>query len=139
MEDFKQYQTRITEFIRRLRVERNISQKQLSETVGVSTQTISNFESGRSSINLNTLLSIFIALGRKDLLDSLFPLEYTSPILEMKKSKLARSLIKMRSHPNRGSSAKGRSDSLSSKRDNSEKQIKSPFESVLANKNKNKN
>ncbi|MBS4829187.1 MAG: helix-turn-helix transcriptional regulator [Eisenbergiella sp.] len=52
------------------RVEKDLSQEQLAELVGVSRQTISMIESGRFNPSLQLCLSICYALGRT--LDELF-------------------------------------------------------------------
>ncbi len=69
----------VGERIRDLRLNRNVSQEELSERSGVSTRTISQIESGGNT-SLETLIKLMRALGVLDRLDVMFPDEGPSPI-----------------------------------------------------------
>ena len=60
--------------MRRLRVQNNLSQKQLSDASGISVFAIGNLEKG-NSCSLNTLVALLRALHALDLLGELFVVE----------------------------------------------------------------
>lgn len=65
--------------IKQWRIERNLSQKELSERSGVSLFTISNIEKG-NSCSLLTLLQILRALEKLELLNDFFTEAPISPV-----------------------------------------------------------
>ncbi len=70
---------RMGEQLRRLRLEKNISQKQLAESAGVSLSSVANIENGKS-ISLATLIPLLRALGALDLLTDFTKEPEISPI-----------------------------------------------------------
>jgi transcriptional regulator with XRE-family HTH domain len=124
------YEERFVEFIRRARIEKDLTQAMLSKISGVSRQAISNFERGATALNTSNLIKLFIALDKEDVLKQLFPANYTTPALEIKKEKLETSSRKMRvrktpiSSPNLIEKSKKKQERST------------PFKSVLAKKNK---
>ena len=69
--------------LRRLRIDRDLSQEQLAGKAGVSLKTLRNLELGAGS-SVDTLLRTLKALGVPNLLDSLAPAPGVSPIALLK-------------------------------------------------------
>lgn len=69
----------ITDRVKQLRLNTNITQVELSKRAGVHVQTIKNFESGKST-KMITLIQILRALGELQALDSFIPEPGISPI-----------------------------------------------------------
>ncbi len=66
------YETRIAEQIRALRIRNNLDQAALAEVANVSLGTIQNLEQGKGS-SLRTLIKVVRALDREDWLERLDP------------------------------------------------------------------
>ncbi len=70
---------RMGEQLRRFRLERNISQKDLAKSAGVSLSSVASIEGGKS-ISLATLIPLLRALGALDLLSAFTKEPEISPI-----------------------------------------------------------
>jgi len=57
---------------KRIRINSNMTQKELSEKSGIALMTISGFESGRSSVSLITLIQLLRALNKLELIENSF-------------------------------------------------------------------
>lgn len=53
---------KIGEKIKELRIERGLSQKQLADKIGVATNTVSQYESGKSKTSIDILANLAIEL-----------------------------------------------------------------------------
>ncbi len=53
---------RLGEKIKELRIERGLSQKQLADKIGVATNTVSQYESGKSKTSIDILANLAIEL-----------------------------------------------------------------------------
>lgn len=53
---------KIGERIKELRIERELSQKQLADKIGVATNTISQYESGKSKTSIEVLANLAVEL-----------------------------------------------------------------------------
>lgn len=84
----KKFEKRFIELVKRSRIEKGLTQSGLAKVTGLSSQAISNFERGASNLSLQNLIKIFIGIGKEDLLESIFPEDYTSPRLQAKIEKL---------------------------------------------------
>lgn len=65
--------------LRRLRLNRDVSQQELAERSGLSTRTIRNIESGQNP-SLESLIKVMRALGLVDRFDELLPPPVPSPM-----------------------------------------------------------
>jgi transcriptional regulator with XRE-family HTH domain len=74
-----EWESRIGEQFRELRVRTNLSQAELAERAGVSLGAVKNLERGRGSA-LSTVLRVAIALGQEDWLNGLSAEISISPI-----------------------------------------------------------
>jgi transcriptional regulator with XRE-family HTH domain len=70
---------KIGEKLRQIRLEQNITQKELAERAGVSLSSVANVEKG-NSVSLSTLIAILRALQALHLLDAFFREPEISPI-----------------------------------------------------------
>ena len=57
---------------KRIRINSNMTQKELSEKSGIALMTISGFESGRSSVSLITFIQLLRALNKLELIENSF-------------------------------------------------------------------
>lgn len=71
----------IGESVKGRRLQKNISQDELSELSGVSKASITRFETGKGNISLLNLLSIMKALEMAEELKAIFKMPETSPAL----------------------------------------------------------
>jgi transcriptional regulator with XRE-family HTH domain len=69
--------------LRRMRIDRDLSQAQLAAKAGVSLKTLRNLELGAGS-SVDTLLRTLKALGAPNLLDALAPAPVVSPLAMLK-------------------------------------------------------
>ncbi|WP_103863960.1 helix-turn-helix transcriptional regulator [Aquimarina sp. I32.4] len=69
----------LTRRVKQKRLNRNVTQDELSKKAGVHVQTIKNFESGKTT-TLLTFIQVLRALGDLDVFDSFFPDPGVSPI-----------------------------------------------------------
>ncbi len=74
-----EWERRIGEQVRDLRLRQPVSQAELARLVGVSPRTIQNLEAGNGS-SLSTLVGVCRALGRTDWLETLAPPATISPM-----------------------------------------------------------
>lgn len=63
-----------------------ISQRQLSESTGLSLSTVQKYEAGKANISLDSLLTILRALGQIESIDRLLPEQPLSPYTEKNRS-----------------------------------------------------
>jgi transcriptional regulator with XRE-family HTH domain len=75
--------------VKQMRLNKNISQEELSERSGVNRVTISRMETGKA-INLITLIQLLRALEKLDLLSSLMEGPQISPIMVMEQQQKLR-------------------------------------------------
>jgi transcriptional regulator with XRE-family HTH domain len=134
MEKLREYEERLIDFIRRARIEKDFTQAMLSKISGVSRQAISNFERGATGLNSTNLLKLFIALEKEDVLAQLFPKNYTTPILEIKKENLQKLSRKMRVRKAASSQAKPKPKPNPIEKSKGKKDRQVPFASTLAKK-----
>jgi transcriptional regulator with XRE-family HTH domain len=78
-------QCELGERVRRLRIDRNLSQAELAGKAGVSLKTLRNLEQGAGS-SVETLLRTLKALGVADVLEALAPAPVVSPLALLKGS-----------------------------------------------------
>ena len=78
-----QWEQYIGQQVRRLRLQKNMTQGELASRVGISKSTISNLESGRGS-TISTLASILNVLGQTAWLENLAPRVDVSPVQMVK-------------------------------------------------------
>lgn len=71
--------SKLGETMKRLRLERNISQKELAQSAGVSISSVAAMERGES-VSLKTLIPLLRALNSLDMLSDFFKEQEISPI-----------------------------------------------------------
>lgn len=71
--------SKLGEAMKRLRLERNVSQKELAQSAGVSISSVAAMERGES-VSLKTLISLLRALNSLDMLSDFFKEQEISPI-----------------------------------------------------------
>ncbi|MBN2227193.1 MAG: helix-turn-helix transcriptional regulator [candidate division Zixibacteria bacterium] len=83
--------TEIGQYVRQMRLNRNLTQKQLAKMSGVNRVTISKFEGGRAS-TLLTLVQILRALDKLSILNTFYEEAEISPLqlLNLKKKQRKR-------------------------------------------------
>jgi transcriptional regulator with XRE-family HTH domain len=81
----EELQQELGERIRRLRIDRNLSQAELAGKAGVSLKTLRNLEQGAGS-SVETLLRTLKALGVADVIGALAPVPVVSPLALLKGS-----------------------------------------------------
>lgn len=75
----EEWEARMGEQVRALRLRRNLEQASLAESAGVGISAIKNLEGGKGS-TLKTLIRVARILGRQDWLESLAPPVTISPL-----------------------------------------------------------
>ena len=75
----EEMEAELGEKLRSLRLLRNLEQKTLAETAGVSVRTLRNLEGGHGS-TVKTLVCVLRALGRQDWLNTVAPVDTTNPL-----------------------------------------------------------
>ena len=71
--------SKLGETMKRLRLERNVSQKELAQSAGVSISSVAAMERGES-VSLKTLIPLLRALNSLDMLSDFFKEQEISPI-----------------------------------------------------------
>lgn len=71
--------SKLGEAMKRLRLERNVSQKELAQSAGVSISSVAAMERGES-VSLKTLIPLLRALNSLDMLSDFFKEQEISPI-----------------------------------------------------------
>jgi transcriptional regulator with XRE-family HTH domain len=79
----EEWEAKLGEQIRDLRLRQNIHQEQLAEQAGVALNAVKHLESGKGA-TLSSLVKILRALGRADWIDTLAPPVSISPIQMLK-------------------------------------------------------
>lgn len=69
----------VGESLKKLRLSRNIEQKEVAARAGVSLRTLQSLENGEGS-SLNTLVLVVRALGREDWLKTIAPVATVNPM-----------------------------------------------------------
>lgn len=72
-------ETALGDNLKRLRLSRNIDQRNLAEQAGVSTRALQSLENGEGS-SLSTLLKVLRALGRESWIDTIAPVASINPM-----------------------------------------------------------
>ena len=85
----EEWETRMGEQFRAMRIAANLEQSGLAERAGVSIGAVKNLEGGKGS-SLKTLIKVARALGRTDWLEALAPKVSVSPLQQLKASHLAK-------------------------------------------------
>lgn len=88
--------SRIAEYIRQIRLDQNLTQAELAYNSGVSRLTISQFELGKKSISLLTLIQILRGLNRLDVLEAFI---YSRPISPLVLAQMEQQYRKRASKP----------------------------------------
>jgi transcriptional regulator with XRE-family HTH domain len=76
-------EARVGESLKKLRLSRNIGQKQLATQAGVSERALQGLENGEGS-SLSTLVLVLRALGREDWLKTIAPVATINPMTSVR-------------------------------------------------------